>query len=101
MGLIQEAWMRIVGTGILDYDIAGGDILFVLTIISTALLVRFLWVTLQDFRMFDIKLAIVYSILTSVTLYFGWARISESLGSFAGIVLLIVMFWGARTWTAS
>ena len=53
------------------------------------------------FRMFDIKLAIVYSILTSVTLYYGWPRISESLGSFAGIVLLIVMFWGARTWTAS
>lgn len=101
MGLIQETWMRIVETGMLDYDIAGGDILLILTIITTSLLVRFLWVVLQDFRMFDARLFVVYSLLAGMSLLFAWPRIMTMPGSFAGIITLIVMFWGSRTWTAS
>jgi len=100
MGLLQETWMRIVQTGIFDYDIASGDILLILTIICTSLLVRFLWVILQDFRLFDFRLFFVYILLTGFTLMFAWPRIMTMPGSFTGIVLLIVMFWGSRTWTA-
>jgi len=100
MGIIQETWLRIVETGIFDYDIAGGDILLVLTVICTSLLVRFLWVALQDFRMFDIRLFIVYTLFAGMTLIFAWPRIMTMPGSFAGIVILLVMFWGSRTWTA-
>ena len=100
MGLIQETWMRMVETGIFDYDIAAGDILLIITIISTSLLVRFLWVALQDFRMFNLGLFIVYSLLAGITLMFAWPRIITMPGSFTGIILLVVMFWGSRTWTA-
>ena len=101
MGIVQETWLRIVETGIFDYDIASGDILMLLTVVATSLLVRFLWVALQDFRMFDIKLFIIYTLLAGTTLLFAWPRIMTMPGSFAGIVILIVMFWGSRTWTAT
>jgi len=101
MGIVQETWLKIVGTGIFDYDIAGGDILLVITVIFTSLLVRFLWVALQDFRMFDIRLFIAYTFFAGLTLLFAWPRIMTMPGRFAGIVILIVMFWGSRTWTAN
>lgn len=100
MGIIEETWMRLVGTGVFDYNIVSGDILLVLTVIATSLLVRFLWVVLQDFRIFNIWLFFAYTLLACTTLLFAWPRISTMLGSFAGIVILIVMYWGARTWTA-
>ncbi len=100
MGILQETWMRLVETGMFDYDIAAGDILLVLTIICTTLLVRFLWVVVQDFRMFDVRLFIGYTLLTGLSMLFAWPRILTMPGSFAGIVILIVMFWGSRTWTA-
>lgn len=100
MGILQETWMRIVDTGIFDYDIGASDLLLVLTIICTSLLVRFLWVVLQDFRMFNIRLFIAYTLLAALTMMFAWPRILTMPGSFTGIIILIVMFWGSRTWTA-
>jgi len=51
--------------------------------------------------MFDIRLFIAYTFFAGLTLLFAWPRIMTMPGSFAGIVILIVMFWGSRTWTAN